>query len=119
MKKKTVFPPAVPLDLDGMVIDNLKKDEGFRQAYLKDLLTEKDIPILAASLKPVIDALGGVSKLSKETGLGRESLYKALSGKRIPEFSTLLKILDFAGYELALRKKTTPKKRSGHLARIS
>ena len=105
MKKKKVYPAAEALDLDGMVIENLKKDEKFRQEYLKDLLTEKDIPFLAASLKPVVDAMGGVGKLSKETGLGRQSLYKALSGKVLPDFPTLIKILNFAGYDLALKKR--------------
>ena len=105
MKKKKVIPPAVPFDLDGAVAENLKKDEAFRGEYLKGLLTEKDIPFLAASLKPVIQAMGGVGKLSKETGLGRQSLYKALSGKVLPDFPTLIKILNFAGYDLALKKR--------------
>jgi probable addiction module antidote protein len=31
--------------------------------------------------------------LARETGIGPESLYKALSGERKPEFGTILKVL--------------------------
>ena len=91
--------------LDDTIIQALKEDEGFREEYLKGLLSEKDIPMLALCLKPVVEVLGGVGKLARETGLGRQSLYKALSGKQRPDFTTLLKILNFAGYELSLKKK--------------
>jgi len=93
--------------LDDLIIEELKRDEGFRSEYLKGLLTEQDVPFLALCLQPVVESLGGVGALSKATGLGRQSLYKALSGKRRPDMRTLLKILDFAGYELSLQKKGT------------
>lgn len=112
MKKKKVISPAEPFDLDGAVAENLKKDKAFRREYLKDLLTERDIPFLAASLKPVVQAMGGVGKLSKETGLGRQSLYKALSGKVLPDFPTLIKILNFAGYDLDLKERERHTKRA-------
>ena|SRR5579859_5342392 len=109
--RKKYYPPAVPFDLDQEIIEDLKKNEGFRKEWLNGLLTEKDIPHFAASLKPVVDALGGVGKLAKETGLGRESLYKALSGKVLPDMRTLIQILDFAGYDLSLKKKKEAKRK--------
>ncbi|MDN5851020.1 MAG: putative addiction module antidote protein [Nitrococcus sp.] len=42
----------------------------------------------------------GMSELARATGLGRESLYKALSGERNPEFGTILKVLKALGLEL-------------------
>lgn len=45
----------------------------------------------------------GMSELARETGLGRESLYKALSGERNPEFGTVLKVLHALGLELSAR----------------
>jgi probable addiction module antidote protein len=42
----------------------------------------------------------GMSQLAKDTGLGRESLYKALSGEGNPSFSTILKVTRALGLRL-------------------
>jgi len=42
----------------------------------------------------------GMSKIAAETGLGRESLYKALSPSGNPELSTVLKIVEALGLHL-------------------
>jgi probable addiction module antidote protein len=42
----------------------------------------------------------GMTKIAKETGLGRESLYKALSPEGNPEFSTILKVVEALGMKL-------------------
>jgi DNA-binding phage protein len=42
----------------------------------------------------------GMTQLAKETGLGRESLYKALSGEGNPSFSTILKVISALGIKL-------------------
>jgi Probable addiction module antidote protein len=39
----------------------------------------------------------GMSQIARETGLGRESLYKALSPEGNPEFATVLKIVRALG----------------------
>ncbi len=39
----------------------------------------------------------GMTQLAKDTGLGRESLYKALSGEGNPSFSTILKVVKALG----------------------
>ena len=41
-----------------------------------------------------------MSQLAKETGLGRESLYKALSGEGNPSFGTILKVMRALGLKL-------------------
>ena len=41
-----------------------------------------------------------MSELLRATGMGRESLYKGLSGERNPEFGTILKVLKALGLEL-------------------
>lgn len=105
MRTKKIYGPDGST-LDETIIEALKTDEGFRMEYFKWLLVERDVPLLASCLKPVVESLGGVTQLAKATGLGRQSLYKTLSGDRHPDMPTLLKILDFAGYELALKKKT-------------
>jgi DNA-binding phage protein len=42
----------------------------------------------------------GMSQLSRDTGLGRESLYKALSGEGNPSFATILKVTSALGIKL-------------------
>lgn len=53
----------------------------------------------------------GMSQLSKATGLGRESLYKALSGEGNPSFATILKVTHALGLKLHIhgQKKDTHK----------
>lgn len=48
----------------------------------------------------------GMSQVAREAQLSRESLYKALSGDRSPEFDTILKVLGALG--LKLRAQPAP-----------
>jgi probable addiction module antidote protein len=43
----------------------------------------------------------GMTQLAKDTGLGRESLYKALSGEGNPSFATILKVVHALGLKLS------------------
>jgi len=43
-----------------------------------------------------------MTQLSKETGLGRESLYKALSGDVNPSFDTVIKVVKALNLRLAI-----------------
>jgi probable addiction module antidote protein len=42
----------------------------------------------------------GMSRLAKDASLGRESLYKALSGEGNPSFGTILKVMHALGIKL-------------------
>lgn len=48
----------------------------------------------------VIARARGMSQLARDTGLGRESLYKALSGEGNPSFATVLKVVHALGLRL-------------------
>lgn len=41
-----------------------------------------------------------MTQLAEQTGLGRESLYKALSGEGNPSFGTILKVMRALGIRL-------------------
>ena len=75
------------------------------------LKTEEDMALyMEACLQEAGDdaakALGtiarakGMSQLSRDTGLGRDSLYKALSGEGNPSFATILKVTAALGIQL-------------------
>ncbi|MBP9686342.1 MAG: putative addiction module antidote protein, partial [Candidatus Doudnabacteria bacterium] len=54
----------------------------------------------------------GMTQISKETGLGRESLYKTFQEGSEPKFSTILKVLKAMGLSLrveALQVLSVPK----------
>jgi probable addiction module antidote protein len=55
--------------------------------------------LVAAALGDIARAKG-MSQIARETGLGRESLYKALSPDGNPEFSTVLKVVRDLGLRL-------------------
>lgn len=59
-----------------------------------------DAAFIANALGNVARAKG-MSQLARDTGLGRESLYKALSGEGNPSFSTILKVLSALGLRLS------------------
>ncbi|HUW24918.1 MAG TPA: addiction module antidote protein [Gallionella sp.] len=42
----------------------------------------------------------GMAQVAKKAGLSRESLYKALSGDRVPSFDTILKVAHALGVKL-------------------
>ena len=48
----------------------------------------------------VVARARGMSHIAKEAGLGRESLYKALSSDGNPEFATVLRVLKALGLRL-------------------
>ena len=41
-----------------------------------------------------------MTQLARDTGIGRESLYKALSGEGNPSFATVLKVMSALGLSL-------------------
>lgn len=67
-----------------------------RAAYLEAALREGDPALVAAAMGDIARAYG-MTKVARETGLGRESLYKALSPTGNPELGTILKVAEALG----------------------
>lgn len=70
-------------------------------AYLEACLEEAngDTAFIAKALGDIARAKG-MSKVARDAGLSRESLYKALSGERSPGFDTILKVIAALGLKL-------------------
>ena len=70
-------------------------------AYLEACLEEADgdAAFIAKVLGDIARAKG-MSQIARDSGLSRESLYKALSGERSPDFDTILKVIDARGLKL-------------------
>lgn len=70
-------------------------------AYLEACMEEAngDASFIAKALGDIARAKG-MASVARETGLSRESLYKALSGERTPSFDTILKVMNALGIKL-------------------
>jgi probable addiction module antidote protein len=73
--------------------------EADQVAYLEAALEVGDPSLITAALGDIARAQG-MTRVSSETGLGRESLYKALSANGNPEFATVMKVLHALGLRL-------------------
>mgnify|MGYP002638177469 CR=1 FL=1 len=70
-------------------------------AYLEACFEEAngDAAFIAKALGDITRARG-MTQVARDSGLSRESLYKALSGDRTPSFDTILKVLSALGLKL-------------------
>ena len=70
-------------------------------AYLEACLEEADgnAAFIAKALGDIARAKG-MAQVARDSGLSRESLYKALSGERSPDFDTILKVVEALGLKL-------------------
>ena len=69
--------------------------------YLDACIEESDgdAAFIAKALGDIARAQG-MTKVAEGAGLSRESLYKSLSGERVPDFSTVLKVMKSLGLKL-------------------
>jgi probable addiction module antidote protein len=80
--------------------DYLNTDEAV-VAYLEEALDTDDPAFIAQALGTVARARG-MSQIAKDTGLSRESLYKALSANGNPEFSTVIRVMKALGLKFSV-----------------
>lgn len=88
MGKTTEFDAASYLDSEAMVAE-----------YLNQALASGDTDLLLAALGDVAKARG-MAQVAQDTGLGRESLYKALHAGAKPRFDTVFKVLNALGVRM-------------------
>ena len=67
--------------------------------YLETALEDGDTALISAVLGDLARAKG-MTEIAEKTGLGRTSLYKALSPEGHPEFETVLKVINALGLKL-------------------
>ena len=82
------------------VIDFLHGDEMIVE-YLNAALEENDPGFFAKAIGDVARAKG-MTSISEATGLGRQSLYKALSNGGNPRIDTLFRVLETLNIRLAV-----------------
>jgi len=71
-------------------------------AYLEAAMEDGDDRVLLLALRNATSAIGGMTELSRRTGLSRETLYRTLSENGNPKFSTLRSILKAFGLTISI-----------------
>ena len=94
MSKAKPKPKLVPFDAAKYLTD----DEAVAE-YMNAVLEAEDPDLLLLALGDVARARG-MAQVAKDTGLGRESLYKALAPGAKPRFDTVLKVARALGVRL-------------------
>lgn len=93
MGKTTEFDAVGYLDSEEMIAE-----------YLNQALASGDTDLLLSAIGDVAKARG-MAQIARDTGLGRESLYKAFAVGAKPRFDTVLRVLRALGVEM---QATTP-----------
>lgn len=94
------------------VVEELKTDEDM--AFCLEAAMEEagdDAAFIAKVLGDIARARG-MTQLARDTGIGRESLYKALSGEGNPSFATILKVVHALGVRLHAVPLSAPVKQA-------
>ncbi len=80
------------------IVDYLDSDEAIAE-FINAAIEDDDPDFLLVALKEVARARG-MSNIAALSGLGRESLYKALSPGAKPRFDTIMKVMQALGIRL-------------------
>ncbi len=88
MNRITAFDAADYLDNDVVIAE-----------YLNAALEDENPDVFLQAIADVAKARG-MTKLAKDAGLGRESLYKALTPGAKPRYDTIIKLVRALGVEL-------------------
>lgn len=81
-------------------VDMLHNDDEIT-AFLAEAYADDDPATFVSALGAVVKSKG-VAKMAEETGLNRESLYKAFSGKAQPKWDTVHRLLKAIGVRLEI-----------------
>jgi probable addiction module antidote protein len=88
---------------DAAMVKKLRTNRAFAAEYLKAAIEDAEQPqVLLIALRHIAEARGGVAKIAKAAGIERESLYRALSPRGNPRFSTLVAVTKAMGLTLTV-----------------
>jgi probable addiction module antidote protein len=83
------------------IADYLESNEMIAE-YLNTVLEEGDSSEVIIAIGHIAKAMG-MTKIAKETGMSRPSLYKALSDGAKPQFETIMKVLKAIGGQINVK----------------
>jgi len=99
IKKSKLYDPTKYLDSDEAVAE-----------YITEALATGDVELISHAIGVVAKARG-MTKIAEDTGLSRESLYRALSADGRPQFETIGRVLSALGLRLRAEPLSAADKR--------
>jgi probable addiction module antidote protein len=100
MKAIKVKPAALKkLGVKRFDVADYLDDDAMIAEYLTQVLADEDSDEFIRAVGHVAKARG-MAQIAKEAGLGRESLYKALTPGAKPRFDTMIKVIHALGIQL-------------------
>ena len=76
-------------------------------AYLTAIMEDNDLPLLLQAIGHIAKARG-MATIAKDSGLGRESLYKAFNENSQPKFDTVKRVLNAMNISINFTPTTDP-----------
>jgi len=92
-------------DLPEFEVSDYLEDADAIAEYLTIVLEDGDPSLLIAALGDIARAKG-MSEVSRESGLAREALYKALRAGAQPRFDTVMRVIKTLGVRLVAQPLT-------------
>lgn len=92
-------------DLPNFDVSDYLEDADAIAEYLTVVLEDGDPALLIAAIGDIARAKG-MSEVSRESGLAREALYKALRAGSQPRFDTVMRVLKALGVRLVAQPMT-------------
>lgn len=85
------------------IAEHLRTEEDMA-AYLDACIEESnnDASFISKALGDIAKAKG-MSRIAEDTGLSRESLYKSLSGERVPSLDTFMKVIKALNIKITVK----------------
>jgi probable addiction module antidote protein len=90
------------LDIKPWDVAEILTTEGRISAYLEEAFEEGDPEYMAVAIGDIARARN-MTKLAKETGLTRDTLYKSFSKGGNPSLSTINAVVKALGYQLSIK----------------
>jgi probable addiction module antidote protein len=94
------------------LIEDLRKNPREAITYLNVALEDGDKEVFLLALKNVLEAYGGMTKISRSTKLHRVSLYKMFSKKGNPGIDSVIAVLNALGIQLQVAEKKTRRRKA-------
>lgn len=111
---KTIIVNGIELDEEDLQVSQfdaaeyLNEDEALTELYLRNALETANQAEILQAFKTVARAKG-MTQTAAKAGIARENLYRTLSGKTEPKFSTMQRLAQALGYELMFSIKPKAK----------
>lgn len=102
---------AKSIDYHDYLIESLKEPSE-AAGYLNAALDDGDIEGFLEALRNVVEAYGGMTKLSEKSDKSRNSLYKTISTRGNPYLRNTNEILHALGFHLSVTPNCTNERKS-------